>query len=193
MRHGKLSLTIPVKPPQFRVPWASAPYTLPMPIAVTVFIVLADQFTKWLVIRSIPLYNEPIPVLFGFHLTHTRNTGAAFGMLHGWSLGPLTGTTLLTVFSIAASAYIVYVLVTHGKALGAPVRIALGMILGGAVGNIIDRVLHGYVTDFVHFKLGSFEFAIFNVADSAVVVGAIIILLASVFTPTKTTGSDRGR
>ena len=101
-----------------------------MPIAVAVFIVLADQLTKWLVVRSLPLYNEPVPVALGFHLTHTRNTGAAFGFLHGWSLGPLTGTTLLTIFSVAASAYIVYVLYTHGPALGALVRVALGMILG---------------------------------------------------------------
>lgn len=155
-----------------------------MPFAVAVFIVLADQFTKWMVVRSIPLYNEPIPVALGFHLTHTRNTGAAFGFLHGWSLGSITGTTLLTFFSIAASAYIVYMLVAHGQALGAVVRVALGMILGGAIGNIIDRVLHGYVTDFVHFKIPAFEFAIFNLADSAVVVGAALILVAT-FKPTK--------
>ena len=60
------------------------------------------------------------------------------------------------------------------------------------MGNIIDRVLHGYVTDFVHFKVGSFEFAIFNLADSAVVVGAILILIASFLTPTQTPNSDPG-
>lgn len=156
-----------------------------MPFVVAVLIVLADQFSKALVVRNVPLFNEPIPLALGFHLTHTRNTGAAFGLLHGWSLGPITGTTLLAIFSLLASGYIAYLIVRYGRAFNPLIRVALGLILGGAIGNVIDRFLLGYVTDFIHFKVGTFEFAIFNVADSAVVIGAIVAFVATLFIPEK--------
>lgn len=157
-----------------------------MPFVVATLLVIADQLSKLFIIRSVPLHNEPIPLVLGFHITHTRNTGAAFGLLHGWSLGPVSGTMILTVFSLVASAYIAYLIVKYRAALGPLLQVGFGLILGGAVGNVIDRVLLGYVTDFVHFFVGSFEFAIFNVADSGVVIGALLVLIGTLVTPAKT-------
>lgn len=104
-----------------------------------------------------------IPVIKGvFHLTYVENTGAAFGMLQG-------NTWFLILTSVLVSAVVAY-LIWKVKPENRYVKISLALILGGALGNLVDRVLLGYVVDFLDFRI----WPVFNIADSCVVVGAIL-------------------
>ena len=105
-----------------------------------------------------------IPVIKGvFHLTYVENTGAAFGMLQG-------NTWFLILTSVLVSAVVAY-LIWKIKPENRYVKISLALILGGALGNLVDRVLLGYVVDFLDFRI----WPVFNIADSCVVVGAILL------------------
>lgn len=105
-----------------------------------------------------------IPVIKGvFHLTYVENTGAAFGMLQG-------NTWFLILTSALVSAVVAY-LIWKVKPENRYVKISLALILGGALGNLVDRVLLGYVVDFLDFRI----WPVFNIADSCVVVGAILL------------------
>ena len=104
-----------------------------------------------------------IPVIKGvFHLTYVENTGAAFGMLQG-------NTWFLILTSVLVSAVVAY-LIWKVKPENRYVKLSLALILGGALGNLVDRVLLGYVVDFLDFRI----WPVFNIADSCVVVGAIL-------------------
>lgn len=131
-----------------------------------------DQATKFLVTRFLELYErvEVLPVL-DFTLLH--NTGAAFSLLanaSGWQ------RTFFIVLAFAVSALIlVWIWRTpRGEKL---LPLALALILGGALGNVIDRILHGYVIDFIHAHWGNAYFPAFNVADSAITVGAALLIV----------------
>ena len=129
-------------------------------------IVGLDQLVKYWVVRQIPL-NDTFPLVPGLvHLTHVRNTGAAFSMLSGqrWPL---------IVLTLACAAAILAVL-ARGK-LPKTANWALAMVLGGAVGNLIDRAVHGYVVDMIEVEF--VRFAVFNVADIFVVCGGILLCL----------------
>ncbi len=105
-----------------------------------------------------------IPVIKGvFHLTYVENTGAAFGMLQG-------NTWFLILTSVLVSAVVAY-LIWKVKPENRYVKLSLALILGGALGNLVDRVLLGYVVDFLDFRI----WPVFNIADSCVVVGAILL------------------
>lgn len=105
-----------------------------------------------------------IPVIKGvFHLTYVENTGAAFGMLQG-------NTWFLILTSVLVSTVVAY-LIWKVKPENRYVKISLALILGGALGNLVDRVLLGYVVDFLDFRI----WPVFNIADSCVVVGAILL------------------
>ena len=135
-------------------------------------VIALDQVTKFLVSRFLELYErvEVLPVL-DFTLLH--NTGAAFSMLAG------AGGWQRWFFIILGSA-VSLMLVTwlwrspRGEKL---LPLALALILGGALGNVVDRVLHGYVIDFIHAHWGSSYFPAFNVADSAITVGAALLIV----------------
>lgn len=132
-------------------------------------VIALDQWTKWLVEQNITLGEEVYPICFlapFFRFTFWKNTGAAFGLFQNASV-------ILLVVSIAISLLLVWV---YFKSLDEPVlfRVSLSMMLGGAIGNIIDRVTQGFVTDFI--AVG--RFPVFNVADSAVTVGVGLMLLA---------------
>ena len=131
-----------------------------------------DQATKFLVTRFLELYErvEVLPVL-DFTLLH--NTGAAFSLLanaSGWQ------RTFFIVLAFAVSSLIlVWIWRTpRGEKL---LPLALALILGGALGNVIDRILHGYVIDFIHAHWGNAYFPAFNVADSAITVGAALLIV----------------
>ena len=129
-------------------------------------IVGLDQLVKHLVVQKIAL-NGVVKVIPGLiHLTHVHNTGAAFSMLSGqrWPLLVLTGVCILVV-----------VLVLLKAKLPKTANWALAMVLGGAVGNLIDRVAQGYVVDM--FEVEFMRFAVFNVADIFVVCGGILLCL----------------
>lgn len=137
-------------------------------------LVALDQLTKFLVLSSVPLH-DTIPVVPGLlNLTHVQNTGAAFGMLNGvqFPFKAVVVTILAVVALIAIAAYAVRFGSSHW--LG---RLGLVCVVGGAIGNLIDRATRGSVVDFVDFYWNSFHFWAFNVADAAITVGAIALLL----------------
>ncbi len=130
-------------------------------------IATADQLTKiW--IRSNLALGQLIPDTGFFQLTHSRNTGAVFGLLRDQSflltIVALVGVVFLLVYALFLRRYFPFLDNMPGK-------LALGLILGGTVGNLIDRISLGYVTDFISIGI----WPIFNIADSAVTVGAVVV------------------
>ena len=143
-------------------------------IWVTVLLVVLDQVTKLLVLQRIPLH-DTVPVIPGLlNLTYVRNTGAAFGMLNAsdFAYKPLVvaGLAILALIGI-----LWYARTFAGDAW--PARYGFVLIVAGAVGNLIDRVTLGYVVDFVDVYAGGWHFWAFNVADAAITVGVIVLLL----------------
>lgn len=135
---------------------------------LALIIVVIDQVTKAIIVRSMSL-SETIPLIEGvFHITSHRNRGAAFGILQDARLFFI----VVTVIVVAAIIWYMPRLQQHKLSLT-----ALSLILGGAVGNFIDRLLQGEVVDFLDFRL--INFPIFNVADSAIVIGVVLLLLDS--------------
>ncbi len=152
-------------------------------IAVVTF--AADRFTKSWVVASIPL-GQAREVVDGWaRIANVRNTGAAFGLLP-------ERTSLLSLLSVVAVLVILYYY--RGLAArSAPIAITLGMQLGGATGNLVDRVGQGYVTDFVDVGIpGGWRFWAFNVADSSIVVGIIIVTLLLWLQEGKQAAASRG-
>ena len=151
-------------------------------ILLAALLVGVDQLTKYLVVTNMEL-GSSIPLGLGFALTHSRNTGAAFGLLRDLNvpLGPITidMTFLLGLLSAAVSVALFVYLLRNSRRLPALPAVALGLVLAGAAGNMIDRFRLGYVVDFIHFRVGWFDFPVFNVADSCVVIGAALLVLAS--------------
>jgi len=138
------------------------------PVFLIVLAVIAlDQMTKFLIIQHISPY-ESIRVLPFFHIVHVQNAGAAFGSFRG------LGSSFFIVISVAAIFFVIYLLTK--KAYN---QFGLALVLGGAVGNLIDRVFYGKVVDFLDFFAGSFHWPAFNVADSALTIGITIILLTA--------------
>ncbi|MGH9314778.1 MAG: signal peptidase II [Vicinamibacterales bacterium] len=141
-------------------------------------IVAADQLTKALVRRELPLY-ESVTIVPGFiDLTHIRNTGAAFGLFNAADF-PLKPAVMLGMAILALAAIAVYAAQLRPDERLA--RAGLALVLGGAVGNLIDRAATGYVLDFVDVYYGDAHFWAFNVADSAITVGAALVILDILF------------
>jgi signal peptidase II len=129
--------------------------------------------TKWIVVQTIPL-EDAIPIIPGFfRLTHLENTGAAFS-LFAESTSPFR-TALLIAFSLAALA-VVTVLLWRSRNEFNVITLSLSLILGGALGNLWDRLVNGRVTDFLDFYISIHHWPPFNIADSAIVVGALLLL-----------------
>jgi signal peptidase II len=141
-------------------------------------VVLLDRVTKWLVSTRMDLH-ESIPLLPGlFRLTHVQNSGAAFGLFaessSEWK------TLLLVLFSMLALVVVSAMLWKNSHELTLT-GMGLSLILGGAVGNLFDRLLYGHVVDFFDFYIGSYHWPAFNVADSAIVLGAMLLLVEIFF------------
>ncbi|MEQ1727050.1 MAG: signal peptidase II [Vicinamibacterales bacterium] len=141
---------------------------------VPVLVVALDQFTKWLVRMRVPIHDsvEVIPNLL--NITHVRNTGAAFGFLNGVDF---PGKTL--VIAVVAMVALVGVALYSGTLSNQQLlpRLAMALIIGGAAGNLIDRIVIGSVVDFVDAYWGTFHFWAFNVADSAITIGVALMIL----------------
>jgi signal peptidase II len=153
---------------------------------LAVFIVLLDRWTKRLVAAHIAMYTH-IQVIPGFfRITHTENTGAAFSLFADspshWK------TAMLISFSVVAMIVVSVLLWKQSRAL-TMTGIALSLILGGAVGNLWDRVASGRVVDFLLFYVKSYQWPVFNLADSAIVVGASLLVLEIIFGQPKTTSA----
>ncbi|HEU0199739.1 MAG TPA: signal peptidase II [Burkholderiaceae bacterium] len=139
-------------------------------LGVALAVLLLDQLTK-AAVEYFLNFGDVRPVTGFFNLVLTYNKGAAFSFLadaSGWQ------GTFFTVVGIAASIFILYLLARHGNQ--ALFSTALALILGGAVGNVIDRIFHGHVIDFLHFYWRDFHWPAFNVADSAIVCGAALLV-----------------
>lgn len=144
---------------------------------VAVLVIAFDQFTKWAIIKWVPLYDK-IPINSFINITHQRNTGAAFSFLadaSGWQRWFFIGLGTLV------SAYIA-VWLWRIRGTGQTVLSAgLALVLGGAIGNVIDRIRLGNVVDFIQVYIGSWPFPSFNVADSAITVGAVFLIIDALF------------
>ena len=141
-------------------------------IALTVFIL--DRLTKWLVIRHIVL-EDNVPVIPGFfRLTHLENPGAAFSLFADSPSALRTG--LLIAVSVTALAVVALLLWFRRNTFNFT-TVALALIMGGALGNLWDRLSDGKVTDFLDFYIGAHHWPPFNLADSAIVIGALLLML----------------
>ncbi len=140
-------------------------------LGLALIILIADQFTKVLILGAYRLGDSTTITSF-FNIVRAHNTGAAFSFLaaaSGWQ------RWFFTAIGIGATVFIVWMLRSHpGQKL---FSFALACILGGAVGNVVDRLLHGYVVDFLQFHWRGWYFPAFNVADSAITIGAVCLIL----------------
>ena len=147
------------------------------PLLIALTVLLLDRITKWAIAQTIPL-EDALNIIPGFfRLTHLENTGAAFSLFAD-SSSPFR-TALLIAFSVAALA-VVSVLLWKDRSVFHSGTLALSLILGGAIGNLWDRVSDGKVTDFLDFYIGVHHWPPFNVADSAIVVGALLLFMRMV-------------
>jgi len=136
-------------------------------------IVIVDQITKAIVDRTMPLHHS-IPIIDGlFNLTYVRNTGAAFGILAGSH--EVFRRPFLIGVSIVAIGFIL-VMLRRLREDGTGLAVALAFILGGAIGNLIDRIFYGEVIDFLDVYWSSYHWPAFNVADSFITIGVTITL-----------------
>jgi len=146
-------------------------------MAIAVVVVMADQLTKWAIVEWIPLYDK-IPINAFVNLTHQKNPGAAFSFLAdagGWQRW----------FFVALSSGVSLVIAVwlwrirnDGQTLLAA---GLALVLGGAIGNLIDRIMLGHVTDFIQVWFGNWAFPSFNVADASISVGAALLIIDALF------------
>lgn len=139
-------------------------------VAAGVLLVVLDQLSKQWIAQHLALEGNPIPI-FGhvLELLYVRNTGVAFSLL--------AGKTVLFLFiavAICVIGWMYWRMRENGSLL---LKLCFGLILGGAVGNLIDRVTHGYVVDFIHFQIPPdiFNFAVFNLADSGISIGVVLL------------------
>lgn len=140
-------------------------------------VIILDQLTKWMIVKWVPLYDK-IPVNSFINITHQRNTGAAFSFLadaSGWQ------RWFLTILASIVSAYIVWWLWRIRAAGQVILSTGLSLVLGGAIGNVIDRIMLGSVVDFIQVYIAGWPFPSFNVADAAISVGAVFLIIDALF------------
>ena len=138
-------------------------------LGVALAVIVVDHLTKWWVSSTLD-FQQAIPVLPFFSLVRVHNTGAAFSFLAdagGWQ------RWFFIAIGVVATAVIVRLLHRHGDE---PVALPLALVLGGALGNVIDRVALGHVVDFLYFHYRGFAWPAFNVADMAISVGAVMLV-----------------
>ncbi|PWA13429.1 signal peptidase II [Pueribacillus theae] len=135
---------------------------------IALIVILMDQLTKWIVAAKMNIGEQIVLIENVLYFTSHRNRGAAFGILQGkmW---------LFFMITFIVVVGIIYYLQKHVAYKGT--GIAFGLILGGAIGNFIDRFFRGEVVDFIDVKIGTRDFPIFNIADSSLVIGVILLML----------------
>ena len=136
-------------------------------LLIVLSVVALDQITKNFIINYLS-FSDSVEVFPFLHIINIRNTGAAFGSFKG------LGSGFFIVVSVVAILFVINLLRKRMYNF-----FGLSLVLGGAIGNLIDRIRYGKVVDFVDFNIGSFHWPAFNVADSALTVGIIIILVVS--------------
>ncbi len=158
-----------------------------VPVLAAAGLTLADQWSKaWVTARFAPYEGKAVLVDF-FHIVHVRNTGVAFGLLS--DLDPKWVNPLLIAVTVLAIAVVIaYV---HFLPPRGPAPCALGLILGGALGNLIDRARLGYVVDFLDVHWRHHHWPAFNVADIGITVGVFLLLLDMLFWSKEEEGASR--
>ncbi|WP_028777127.1 signal peptidase II [Shimazuella kribbensis] len=138
---------------------------------ISILIIALDQLSKWWIVNHMELYQSISVISDFFYITSHRNRGAAFGILQNQTW----------LFIVVTSCVVIAIIVFMMKMKKETVltKTALSFVLGGAIGNFLDRVRTGEVVDFFHFQFGAYHFPIFNVADSAICVGVVLFLLAN--------------
>ena len=155
-------------------------YFLYWALAAVVF--ASDQITKRLVEQSIPLHEVRRVVRGLFNLTHARNSGAAFSFFADAS-GPWKTFLLIGVSSALLVGVIWWLWMSRTQPLRLGLGIGLSLLLGGAAGNLVDRIRFGYVVDFLDFHIRHHHWPTFNVADSAITVGAVFLIIDAFQSP----------
>ena len=148
-------------------------------LLIALSVVILDRVAKWAVARNIALHDS-IPVIPDFfRITHVENRGAAFGLFADspseWKIA------VLVLFSVVALVIVSALLWRISHALSTT-GVGLALILGGAIGNLWDRLVSGKVVDFLLFYIGQYQWPAFNVADSAIVIGAGLLVIEILFT-----------
>ena len=146
-------------------------------VAISFLVVVFDQLTKWAIIKWVPLY-EKIPINSFINITHQRNTGAAFSFLadaDGWQ------RWFFIILATGVSAFIVTWMWRIRESGPVVLAIGLALVLGGAIGNVLDRIVLGSVVDFIQVLIAGWPFPSFNVADSAITVGAAFLIIDALF------------
>ena len=145
---------------------------------ISLAIVIFDQLSKWIAERYL-LLHHPVPVMPSFNWTLMYNEGAAFSFLSdagGWQRWFLSALSL-----IVSAIFVVWIYRLKNKQAG--LSVALSLILGGAIGNLIDRIATGRVVDFIQWYYADYYWPAFNIADSAICVGAALLLISSFIEP----------
>ncbi|MGP4106909.1 signal peptidase II [Virgibacillus sp. L01] len=138
---------------------------------IALVIIVVDQLSKWAIIKTMEVGEQITVIENFFYLTSHRNSGAAWGILQG----QMIFFYIVTVIVIIGVVYYMQKYAKDSKLLA----ISLSLILGGAIGNFIDRLFRKEVVDFFDFNLIGYDYPIFNIADSALVVGVILVLIAT--------------
>ena len=150
---------------------------------IAMLVVLLDRATKRVVAGNIPLHDSIAVIPGFFRLTHVENRGAAFGLFADspseWKVA------ILVLFSVIALVVVSCLLWKNSHSMTST-GVGLALILGGAIGNLWDRVAAGHVTDFLLFYIGRYEWPAFNVADSCIVIGAALLVLEILFAKSPT-------
>jgi signal peptidase II len=149
-------------------------------LAITAAVIIIDRLTKLFIIHRLPTGAGHTIIPGILRITHVLNTGAAFSMFSE-SASPTTVRIALIVFSIAAICIVFAMLWRIGKTI-TPTSIAMALILGGAIGNVYDRIRYHYVVDFIEVHIIHYHWPDFNVADSCIVIGACLLLI-EIFRP----------
>ena len=146
-------------------------------VSLSVLVIGLDQLTKWAIVKWVGLYDK-IPVNSFINITHQRNTGAAFSFLadaSGWQ------RWFFIVLAVTVSGVIAVWLWRIRREGQIALSAGLSLVLGGALGNVIDRIIRGYVVDFIQVFIFGWPFPSFNIADSAITVGAAFLIFDALF------------
>lgn len=139
---------------------------------IALIIIAIDQLTKWIVMKTMELGEQITIIENFFYLTSHRNSGAAWGILEG----QMVFFYIITVIAVIIVVYYMQKYAKDSKLLA----LGLSFILGGAIGNFIDRLIHQEVVDFFDFIIFGYDFPIFNIADSALTIGVIFVIIAMI-------------
>lgn len=139
---------------------------------IAIIVVLIDQWTKWLVVKKMNVSEQITIIENFFYITSHRNKGAAWGILQN----QMIFFYIITVIAVIGIIYLIQKQAKDNHVLA----ISLSLILGGAIGNFIDRLFRKEVVDFLDFIIFTYDYPIFNIADSALVVGVMIIILQTI-------------